>query len=129
MTGTPDIHQAQSVRAVYGPPSPPFRGHPYGANMCMVPDCQHSRHPEADPEMLPPQEKIRFAEQLIRREHQVLGEDYLFWGNLADYLNDIAHTPDRTGDKRPAKWRDFNHAQDMATGIIRMAVRMGWGRK
>jgi hypothetical protein len=98
--------------------------------MCMTPGCDHDEHPQADPEMLPPQEKIRFAEQLIRREHRrPQAEDYLFWRNLADYLNDIVHTPDRTGDKRPAKWRDFNCAQDMATGVIQMAVRQGWSRK
>ena len=82
--------------------------------------------PDDDPEMLPPQEKIRHAEQLIRHRFLVLSDDYLFWGKLADYLNDIAGAPDRTGDTRPRKWPEFNRAQDMATGIIRMAARQGW---
>jgi hypothetical protein len=73
-----------------------------------------------DPEMLPPVEKIRYAEQLMRREHRVLGPDYLFWGNLADYLNVAANIPERTNNKE-RDWREFNRAQDMATGYIRMS--------
>ena len=76
-----------------------------------------------DPEMLEPAEKIRYAEQLIRRQHPVMGDDYLFWGNVADYLNEAANLPERTGDKRPGKWREFNRAQDMATGYIRMSAK------
>lgn len=75
-----------------------------------------------DPEMLDPVEKIRYAEQLMRREHRVLGDDYLFWGNLADYLNMVAHTPEKTGNTQH-DWREFNRAQDMATGYIRMSAR------
>ena len=33
---------------------------------------------EFDPEMLPPQEKIRHAEQLIRDDHRVIDYDWLF---------------------------------------------------
>lgn len=75
-----------------------------------------------DPEMLEPVEKIRYAEQLMRSEHRVLGDDYLFWGNLADYLNMVAHTPEKTGNTQH-DWREFNRAQDMATGYIRMSAR------
>jgi hypothetical protein len=81
-------------------------------------------HPELfDPEMLEPVEKIRYAEQLIRHDHPVLGDDYLFWGRVADHLNQAANIPGRTGDKRPSKWPEFNRAQDMATGYIRMSAR------
>ncbi len=81
---------------------------------------------ENDPEMLQPTEKIRYAEQLIRRERRVLDEDYLFWGNLADYFNDVANLPGRlhrmVGGGGPGEWRRFNRAQDMATGYIRMSA-------
>lgn len=75
-----------------------------------------------DPEMLGPVEKIRYAEELIRREHRVLDDDWLFWGNLADHLNAAACIPEKTVH-RPAEWREFNRAQDIATGYIRMAAR------
>jgi hypothetical protein len=74
--------------------------------------------------MLEPIERIRYAEQLMRREHRVLDEDYLFWGNLADYLNTAANIPEKTTHK-PSDWREFNRAQDMATGYIRMSARRG----
>lgn len=73
-----------------------------------------------DPEDLEPVAKIRYAEALIRAEHRVLDDDWLFWGNLADHLNDIANLPEKTG-LRASDWREFNRAQDMATGLIRMA--------
>jgi hypothetical protein len=75
-----------------------------------------------DPEMLPPVEKIRHAEQLIRHEHRVLGDDYLFWGKVADYLNVAANIPGRTNNA-DRDWREFSRAQDMATGYIRMSAR------
>jgi hypothetical protein len=75
-----------------------------------------------DPEMLGPVEKIRYAEELIRREHRVLDDDYLFWGHLGDHLNFIAHVPEKA-DQRPSDRRSFNRAQDMATGYIRMSAR------
>jgi hypothetical protein len=75
---------------------------------------------EHDPEMLEPVERIRYAEQLIRREHRVLDDDYLFWGNVADHLNEAANIPSKTAHT-PGTWREFNRAQDMATGYIRMS--------
>jgi hypothetical protein len=77
--------------------------------------------PSVDPEELDPVAKIRYAETLIRAEHWVTEDDWLFWGNLAGYLNDIAHVPEKTGH-RPSDWRAFNRAQDMATGYIRMSA-------
>ena len=78
-----------------------------------------------DPEMLPAQELIRYAEQLIRTEHRVLGDDWKFWGQLADHLNEVAHVPDKSPDfTRPADWREFGRAQAMATGYVRMSARM-----
>jgi hypothetical protein len=76
---------------------------------------------ESDPEMLDPVEKIRYAEQLIRAEHRILDDEWLFWGNLADHLNYIAHVPEKTV-QRPSDRREFNRAQDMATGYIRMSA-------
>jgi hypothetical protein len=75
-----------------------------------------------DPEMLPSVEKIRYAEQLIRSEHRVLGPDYEFWGKVADHLNEAATIPERTAACWPGKWREFNRAQDMAVGYIRMSA-------
>ena len=75
-----------------------------------------------DPEMLPPVERIRYAEQLIRHEHRVLSDDYLFWGNVADYLNVAANIPERTNNT-DRDWREFNRALDMAAGYIRMSAR------
>lgn len=86
-------------------------------------DCEvRTVHPRnlTDPEDLGAQEKIRFAEALIRREHRVLDDDWMFWGHLADSLNDVAHTPDLIG-QTPKDWRRFNNAQTMATGYIRMS--------
>ena len=74
---------------------------------------------EFDAEMLPPVEKIRHAEQLMRREHRVVGDNWMFWGNLADYLNHAALIPEKTAST-PGTWREFNRAQDIATGYIRM---------
>lgn len=79
---------------------------------------------EFDPEMLPPVEKIRHAEQLIRREHRVVDDDWMFWGNLADHLNQAAHIPQRLGPSQ-RDWREFNRAQDIAIGYIRMSVGAG----
>ncbi len=76
---------------------------------------------EADPELLGAQDKIRFAEALIREEHPVLGAHFGFWGHLADYLNDVAHTPDRTRNSS-RDWREFNNAQDIANGYLRMSA-------
>lgn len=76
-----------------------------------------------DPEMLGPVEKIRYAEQIIRHAHRVTDPDYLFWGKLADHLNETAHIPDkRPGFNRQSDWRQFNRAQDIATGYIRMSA-------
>lgn len=74
-----------------------------------------------DPEMPDPVAKIRYAEALIRAEHWCTEDDWLFWGNLADFLNDVARTPDLTG-QTPKDWRRFNGAQDMAAGYIRMSA-------
>jgi hypothetical protein len=83
---------------------------------------------EFDPEMLPAQEKIRHAEQLIRQEHRVLADDYLFWGNLADLMNSMASLPDlNPGAERPRDRRQFNYVQDLATGYIRMSARLAAG--
>jgi len=80
--------------------------------------------PDPDPELLPPPEKIRHAEQLIRQDHRVLGDpDYLFWGKLADYLNVASHIPEKTGNKE-SDWREFNRAKDMAVGYIRLHQRL-----
>jgi|ERR1700722_5849643 len=76
---------------------------------------------EFDPEMLDPVAKISHAEGLIRAEHRVLDDSWLFWGKLADHLNDIAHVPEKTAN-RPSDWRQFNRAQDMAAGYIRMSA-------
>lgn len=79
-----------------------------------------------DPELLDPVEKIRYAEQLIRREHRVLGDDYLFWGKVADYLNTTANIPTMISNLvRNSDWREFRRAQDMATGYIQMSKRQG----
>lgn len=75
----------------------------------------------SDPEMLPPQEKIRYAEQLIRRQHRVVDDDWMFWGNLAGYLNHAANIP----SKIKPNWREFNRAEDVATGYIRMSLARG----
>ena len=74
---------------------------------------------EFDAEMLPPIEKIRYAEQLIRREHRVVEDNWMFWGNLADYLNHAANIPGKT-KPTSADWREFNRAQNIAIGYIRM---------
>lgn len=74
-----------------------------------------------DPEMLPAQEKIRWAEQLIRRDHRVIDDDWMFWGNLADQYNLVALIPDKIS-QTGADWRRFNRFQDMATGYIRMVA-------
>lgn len=76
---------------------------------------------EPDPELLDPVSKIRYAEALIRAQHRVTDEDQLFWGNLADYLNYAATIPFRYWN-RSSDWREFNRAQDIATGYIRMAA-------
>lgn len=72
-----------------------------------------------DPDALGPVEMIRYAERLIRALHYVLDDDWLFWGQLADHLNYIAHVPEKTGQRR-SDWRDFNRAQAMATGYVGM---------
>lgn len=76
---------------------------------------------EGDPELLGAQDKIRYAETLIRREHLPLSEHFGFWGKLADYLNSVALTPERTAHG-PRDWVEFNTAQDMATGYLRMSA-------
>lgn len=77
-----------------------------------------------DPEMLPAQAKIRYAEKLIRRDHKVLDDDWMFWGNLADQFNLVALFPDKVNQTH-ADWRVFNRFQDMATGYIRMVAARG----
>lgn len=81
---------------------------------------------QPDPEMLDPVEKIRYAEQLIRREHRIAGDDYLFWGNVADHLNMAALIPTYAAGRQD--WCEFNRAQDMATGYIRMSARLTAGK-
>jgi hypothetical protein len=75
-----------------------------------------------DPEDLPPVERIRYVEAMIRHEHRVLSPDYMFWGHLADHLNFIASVPEKL-DQRASDRRQFNNAQDLATGYIRMMKR------
>jgi hypothetical protein len=82
---------------------------------------------ELDPEDLEPVAKIRHAEMLIRREHRVLADDHLFWGGVAGYLNRAANIPSKTGST-PADRREFNQAQDIATGYIRMSTRLAAGK-
>lgn len=79
---------------------------------------------ESDPELLNPVEKIRYAERLIRRDHHILDDDWLFWGKVADHLNEMATIPERNAMDWPGKWRGFNRAQDIATGYIRMSRAM-----
>jgi len=74
-----------------------------------------------DPEMLPAQDKIRFAEALIRQEHRVLSPGYMFWGHVADHLNSVAHVPDKTG-QRASDRRAFSNAQNIASGYIRLSA-------
>jgi hypothetical protein len=78
---------------------------------------------QPDPEDLEPVAKIRHAEFLMRREHRVLAPDYLFWGGVAGYLSNAANIPSKTGNK-PADHREFNRAQDIATGYIQMSKRL-----
>jgi hypothetical protein len=75
-----------------------------------------------DPQDLPAQEMIRYAERLIRAHHHVLDDDWLFWGSLADHLNFIAHVPDKIR-QRDSDWREFNRAQVLALGYIQMTLR------
>ncbi len=72
--------------------------------------------------MLPPVEKIRAAETMIRREHRVVDDDWRFWGAIADHLNVAALIPSRTS-QTSRDWRQFNRAQDMANGYIQMSAR------
>ena len=75
---------------------------------------------ESDPELLGAVDRIRFAEDLIREDHPVLGADALFWGKLADILNRAAGIPGRTANTG-GTWAEFTTAGDLATGYIRMA--------
>lgn len=79
---------------------------------------------DLDPEILPPVEKIRYAEQLIRREHSEADADWQFWGNVADQLKLAVEIPQRGA---PARFK-FNRAQDMATGYIRMSAQASAAR-
>lgn len=82
-------------------------------------------HKTEDPLALEPVEKIRYAEQLMRHDHRVLGANYKFWGGIADYLNEAAHIPSLCKDaKRPRDNREFNRAQDIADGYIRMSLEI-----
>ncbi len=76
-----------------------------------------------DPEDLEPVQKIRYAADLVREEHRVLADDYLFWGHLAGYFSRAACIPEKT-ENTSADWREFNRAQDMATGYIQMVKRL-----
>jgi hypothetical protein len=73
-------------------------------------------HPLEKLRDLPAPEKIRAAERLIRNAHFIVDPDYAFWGEVAGYLNDIAHVPELTG-QRERDWRLFNGALVMADGI------------
>jgi hypothetical protein len=77
-----------------------------------------------DPRDLPAQDMIRYAERLIRAHHRFLDNGWLFWGNLADHLNFIAHVPDKTA-QRDSDWREFNRAQELALGYIEITLREG----
>jgi hypothetical protein len=78
---------------------------------------------ESDAEARGPVDTIRHAERLIRAEHHILADDWRFWGQLADHLNDIAHIPELIpGAVHDRDWRAFNRAVAMASGYIRMSA-------
>jgi hypothetical protein len=58
---------------------------------------------------------------MIRAGHRVLDDDWLFWGNLASLLNEVACIPEKTRQS-PADWRALSLAQEIAAGYIRMAA-------
>jgi hypothetical protein len=74
---------------------------------------------EKDPELLGPQDLIRYAEQLIRREHGLADAGWDFWRYLANELNWLAGIPDRTAARQD--WSEFNRAHAIAVGYLRMS--------
>jgi hypothetical protein len=70
-----------------------------------------------DPEDLPAPELMRYAEQLIRDDHKALDPDWAFWVSVADHLNVMSHTPEKTSN-RHSDWSAFNRATSMAIGYI-----------
>lgn len=76
-----------------------------------------------DPEDLEPVAKIRYAVDLIRHEHRVLSDDWLFWNSLAGYLGYAACIPEKT-QQHPGQHREFNRAQDIANGYLQMSKRL-----
>lgn len=76
---------------------------------------------EGDWELLDPVSLILYAESMIRAEHRVTDADWLFWGNLAGYLNEAAAIQART-IIRSRDHREFNRAVSMARGCIRMLL-------
>lgn len=85
-------------------------------------DFRRNAAEEGDPLLLGAQDKIHYAELLIRfHDHRVLSEDYQFWGNLADLLNMAMHIPGRAGPQPQRVWTEFNTWQAMANGYIMMS--------
>jgi hypothetical protein len=82
-------------------------------------DYRRNAWDEQDPELLGPQDLIRYAEQLIRREHHLADAGWDFWRHLADQLNWMAGIPDRTGTR--INWTEFNRAHSIAVGYLRMS--------
>jgi hypothetical protein len=75
---------------------------------------------ENDPLMLLGPDMIHYAELLIRfHDHPVLSPGYQFWGNLADYLNQIMHLPEHSPQRASGRWGEFNSAVAMAVGYVR----------
>lgn len=77
---------------------------------------------EGDPVLLVGQDIIRYAEALMREEHRVLGDDFQFWGGVADWFNDIACLPERRAAQTSSAWSRFNSAIRTAVGYIRMST-------
>lgn len=73
-----------------------------------------------DPTLLIGQDIIRYAEYLMREEHRVLEDGFQFWGGVADWLNYIACTPDKSG-QTTSDWSRFNGAISTAVGYIEMS--------
>jgi hypothetical protein len=66
---------------------------------------------------------IRYAEQLIREEHQVIpSTEYRFWCGVADHLNWAANIPEMMPGL-PGGWQLFNHAKDIALGYIQLSKK------
>ena len=73
---------------------------------------------DVDPLKLGDVAKMRYAADLIRREHP--GPDgLLFWTSVAAYLDDASHMRDGPrGWVEESDWRRLRQAEDIATGYI-----------